>query len=45
VVVEPRFDSVVLMNARIARLERDERFAYVRLSDGRIMWKEEGFGN
>jgi hypothetical protein len=37
------FDKVQLISAAIARVERNERFAYIRLSDGRYLWKEEGF--
>jgi len=37
------YDKVALITDRIARVERNERFAYVRLADGRFLWKEEGF--
>jgi hypothetical protein len=37
------YDKVALFTDGIVRMERNERFAYVRLSDGRFLWKEEGF--
>jgi len=37
------FDGVRLERADIARVERKDRFAYIRLTDGRVIWKEEGF--
>ena len=37
-----RYDDVKLMRNDIARVERDGRIGYVRLTDGRAIWKEEG---
>lgn len=37
------YDEVALVREDIARVERDGRIAYVRLTDGRVIWKEEGF--
>jgi len=42
-VLATRYDAVKLMRGDIARVERDEHIGYVRLSDGRVIWKEEGF--
>ncbi len=35
-------DAISVESATIARVERNERFGYVRLADGRFIWKEEG---
>lgn len=40
--IAPAFDAVKLMSAGVARVERGGRIGYVRLSDGRMIWKEEG---
>lgn len=37
------YDAVQLVRADLARVERTERLAYVRLTDGKMIWKEEGF--
>lgn len=42
VLVACRFDAVKLIRADIARVDRDDRMGYVRLTDGRVIWKEEG---
>ena len=37
------YDAVELMDARTAKVTRREELAYIRLSDGLFIWKEEGF--
>ena len=39
----PRYDSIRIIDRRIARVERNARFGYILLADGRFIWKEEGF--
>ena len=41
-VLAPIYDEVKLVRADLARVERNERIGYVRLNDGRMIWKEEG---
>lgn len=38
------YESVVLESAHIARVELGGKLGYIRLKDGRFIWKEEGFG-
>ena len=37
------YDAISLVNENLARVELNDRFGYLRLSDGRFIWKEEGF--
>lgn len=37
------FGSVSLVDGELAKVERNGRMAYLRLSDGKAIWKEEGF--
>ena len=37
-----QYDEVKLARPDIAQVERDGKLGYVRLSDGRVIWKEEG---
>jgi hypothetical protein len=37
------YDTVELMDARTAKLKRNELLAYARIADGVFIWKEEGF--
>ena len=41
-VLAPIYSAVKLVRADLARVERNERIGYVRLTDGRLIWKEEG---
>jgi hypothetical protein len=42
VVVEPRYDRITLVSAKLAKVERNELFGYIDLSTGRFIWREEG---
>ncbi len=44
VLVPLEYDTVALAGAGLVKVTRDDRFAYVRLADGGILWKEDGFG-
>ncbi len=44
-VVDLAFDDVTLENTDLARVERAGRIGYIRLKDGRFIWREEGFGD
>ena len=37
------YGSVTVMSERIVRVERNDKMGYIQLSDGRFIWKEEGF--
>ena len=37
-----QYDEVKLVRPELAQVERDGKLGYVRLSDGRVIWKEEG---
>ncbi len=43
VVIPALYDSVELVNERIAKVEIDEKFGYLRLADRQFIWKEKGF--
>jgi len=43
IIIAPQFTAVEMINPRIARVERNERFGYVRLADAAFIWKEEAF--
>jgi WG containing repeat len=42
-VLAPAYDAVQVVDDRIVRVERNDRFGYILLADGRFIWKEEGF--
>ena len=44
VLVPLEYDTVTLVGAGLAKVTLAERFAYLRSSDGRLLWKEDGFG-
>jgi len=37
------YEAVTVVRADLVRVSRNDRLAYVRLGDGRVIWKEEGF--
>jgi hypothetical protein len=37
------YTAVELLDARTAKVVRNDRLAYIRLADGAFIWKEEGF--
>lgn len=41
-VVALMYDVVVVLNERIAKVQRADRFGYIDLSTGRFIWREEG---
>lgn len=41
--IAPGYDACTLMEGGVVQVELAERTAYIRLSDRRAIWKEEGF--
>lgn len=41
--IAPGYSAVVPIDARIVKVERNERFGYIDLVEGRFIWKEAGF--
>ena len=42
-VVASLYDEVGMVADGVVRVQRNDRFAYLLLTDGRFIWKEEGF--
>jgi hypothetical protein len=43
VLVALEYDTVGWVGTGLIKVTREDRFAYVKLSDGQILWKEDGF--
>ncbi len=43
VIVPLEFTTLAMMSDELARVELNERFGYLRIADGRFIWREEGF--